>query len=194
MNKLIICLLTLSFLCPTEIDIPKAPKQESPEDIKAYGTIDFGDSKEYIQSKLKKNGIYRDTDTGAYIIHLFDVPFEITFVYGTNDIRPTFLKGVKLKLYSIIDSHIITEVISAFDEQYGPSEKYYIDIYGDSKEYFRWEKDDRVVHLDFDGVNIDIAINSYHFNNLSKTHIEKEVEEDYKKKAERHKNQLEKLF
>ena len=194
MNKLIICLLTLSFLCPTEIDVPKAPKQESPEDIKAYGTIDFGDSKEYIQSKLKKNGIYRDTDTGAYIIHLFDVPFEITFVYGTNDIRPTFLKGVKLKLYSIIDSHIITEVIGAFDEQYGPSEKYYIDIYGDSKEYFRWEKDDRVIHLDFDGVNIDITINSKHFNELSKTYIEKDIEAEYKRKLERQKKQLEKLF
>ena len=194
MNKLIIFLL-ISFLLPSrEIDLPKTYEQGPSKDIKAYGSINFGDSKEYIQSKLKINEIYRNSDTGAYIIHIFDAPFEIQFVYGTNDIRPTFLKTVRFKLHSIVDSHIINEVIKAFNEQYGDSEKYYINIYKDIKEYFKWEKDDKVIHLDFDGMNIDITINSKHFNSLSKTYIEKDIEAEYKRKLQRQKNQLEKLF
>ena len=164
------------------------------EDIKAYGTINFGDGKQYVNSKLTENGIRKDSDTNEKIIHLLDIPFEIEFIYGTNDMRPTFLKTIRLKLHSIIDSHIITKIIKSFDEKYGASKKYYIDIYGDTKEYYKWEKDDKVVHLDFDGMNIEIIINSKHFNNLSKSYIDKDIEESYKKKAERHKNQLEKLF
>ena len=90
-----------------------------------------------------------------------------------------------MKLGSIVDSHIITRIIEAFDTQFGTSEKYYIDIEGDIKEYYRWEKDDKVAHLDFDGMNIDITINSIHFNKLSKSYIDKDVEDSYKKKAER---------
>ena len=43
-------------------------------------------------------------------------------------------------------------------------------------------------------MNIDITINSKHFNSLSKTYIEKDIEAEYKRKLERQKNQLEKLF
>ena len=191
MNKLNIFLL-LSLLISADIDLPK--NAGLPSNIKAYGTIDFGDSKETVLSKLRDNSIYRNKDSGAYIIQLFDTPFQIDFIYGTNERRPTFLKTTRLKLQSIVDSHIINEIITAFDEQYGPSEKYYINIYRDSKEYFKWEKDDRIIHLDFDGVNIDITINSKHFNSLSKTYIEKDIEAEYKKKLDRQKKQLEKLF
>ena len=38
------------------------------------------------------------------------------------------------------------------------------------------------------------SINSKHFNSLSKTYIEKDIEAEYKRKLERQKNQLEKLF
>ena len=191
MNKLNILILSC-LLVATDINLPK--NANLPSNIKAYGTINFGDSKDVIQSKLRSNEIYRNKDSGAYIVQVFDTPFEIDFIYGTNERRPTFLKTMRLGLHSIVDSHIINEVIEAFDEQYGPSEKYYINIYRDSKEYFRWEKDDRVIHLDFDGVNIDITINSKHFNSLSKTYIEKDIEEEYKKKLERKKKQLEKLL
>ena len=191
MKKLNILILSC-LLFATDINLPK--NANLPSNIKAYGSINFGDSKDVIQSKLRANEIYRNKDSGAYIVQIFDTPFEIEFIYGTNERRPTFLKTMRLGLYSIVDSHIINEVITVFDEQYGPSEKYYINIYRDSKEYFRWEKDDRVIHLDFDGVNIDITINSKHFNSLSKTYIEKDIEEDYKKKLERKKKQLEKLF
>jgi len=191
MNKLNILILSC-LLVATDINLPK--NADLPSNIKAYGTINFGDSKDVIQSKLRSNEIYRNKDSGAYIVQVFDTPFEIDFIYGTNERRPTFLKTMRLGLHSIVDSHIINEVIEAFDEQYGPSEKYYINIYRDSKEYFRWEKDDRVIHLDFDGVNIDITINSKHFNSLSKTYIEKDIEEEYKKKLERKKKQLEKLL
>ncbi len=191
MNKLNILILSC-LLVATDINLPK--NADLPSNIKAYGTINFGDSKDVIQSKLRDNEIYRNKDSGAYIVQVFDTPFEIDFIYGTNERRPTFLKTMRLGLHSIVDSHIINEVIEAFDEQYGPSEKYYINIYRDSKEYFRWEKDDRVIHLDFDGVNIDITINSKHFNSLSKTYIEKDIEEEYKKKLERKKKQLEKLL
>ncbi|MAX10373.1 MAG: hypothetical protein CMG13_05935 [Candidatus Marinimicrobia bacterium] len=191
MNKLNILILSC-LLVATDINLPK--NADLPSNIKAYGTINFGDSKDIIQSKLRSNEIYRNKDSGAYIVQVFDTPFEIDFIYGTNERRPTFLKTMRLGLHSIVDSHIINEVIEVFDEQYGPSEKYYINIYRDSKEYFRWEKDDRVIHLDFDGVNIDITINSKHFNSLSKTYIEKDIEEEYKKKLERKKKQLEKLL
>ena len=191
MNKLNILILSC-LLVATDINLPK--NADLPSNIKAYGTINFGDSKDVIQSKLRGNEIYRNKDSGAYIVQVFDTPFEIDFIYGTNERRPTFLKTMRLGLHSIVDSHIINEVIEAFDEQYGPSEKYYINIYRDSKEYFRWEKDDRVIHLDFDGVNIDITINSKHFNSLSKTYIEKDIEEEYKKKLDRKKKQLEKLL
>ena len=191
MNKLNIFVF-LCLMVANDISLPK--NANLPSNIKAYGTINFGDSKETIQSKLRDNEIYRNKDTGAYIIQIFDTSFEIEFIYGTNERRPTFLKTIRLKLQHIVDSYIISEMITAFDEQYGPSEKYYINIYRDSKEYFRWEKDDRVAHLDFDGVNIDVVINSKHFNGLSKTYIEKDIEEEYKKKLERKKKQLEKLF
>tara|TARA_Y100000996_G_C22360549_1_gene576697 strand:+ start:111 stop:686 length:576 start_codon:yes stop_codon:yes gene_type:complete len=191
MNKINILILSC-LLVATDINLPK--NADLPSVIKAYGTINFGDSKDVIQSKLKGNEIYRNKDSGAYIVQVFDTPFEIEFIYGTNERRPTFLKTMRLGLHSIVDSHIINEVIEAFDEQYGSSEKYYINIYRDSKEYFKWEKDDRVIHLDFDGVNIDITINSKHFNSLSKTYIEKDIEEEYKKKLERKKKQLEKLL
>ena len=195
MNRLILLISILSLGISINIDLPKIPQSSnSPEDIKAYGTINFGDSKQYVQSKFKENGIYRNSDTNAYIISIFDIPFEIQFIYGTNDRRPTFLKAIRLKLYSIVDSYIINEVISAFENQYGPSKKYYIDIYGDTKEYFKWTKDDKVIHLDFDGMNIDITINSKHFNKLSKSYIEKDIEAQYRKKADRHKEQIKKLF
>ena len=194
MNKFtIFLLLVLSFAVSNQIDIPKA-KHSTPEDIKAYGTINFGDGKQYVKTKLKENEIYRNVDMNAYTIHLFDTPFIIEFVYGTNDRKPTFLKTIRLKLGSIVDSHIITRIIEAFDTQFGTSEKYYIDIEGDIKEYYRWEKEDKVAHLDFDGMNIDITINSIHFNKLSKSYIDKDVEDSYKKKAERMENQLKKLF
>ena len=64
----------------------------------------------------------------------------------------------------------------------------------DSKEYYRWDNGDKIIHLDFDGINIDIVVNSTHFNDLSKTSIEKDSENDLKKKAERIENQLKKLF
>ena len=186
MNIIIIPLIILTSILISSDKIP--------EDIKAYGTINFGDGKQYVNSKFKENEIRKDSDTNAKIIHLLDIPFEIEFIYGTNDMRPTFLKTIRLKLRSIIDSHIINKVIDSFDKKYGPSEKYYIDVYEDSKEYYRWEKDDKVVHLDFDGMNIEITINSKHFNSLSKSYIDKDIKESYKKKATRHKNQLKKLF
>ncbi len=193
MNK-IIALLTISILISVDIDIPRYSKSQETKDFKAYGTIEFGDSKEFILTKLKDNDIYRSNDNGAYIITLFDIPFEIEFVYGTNDRKPSFLRAIRLKLSSIVDSYIISKVTKTFDREYGSSEKYYINIHGDPKEYFKWEKDDREIHLDFDGTNINITINSKHFNKLSQVSIDKNNQEDLKKKEDRHKNQLEKLF
>ena len=172
--------------------------KKSPEDIKAYGTINFGDGKQYVNSKLTENEIRRDSDINANIVDLLDTPFKIEFIYGSNDIRPTFLKAIRLKLKSIIHSPIINKIITKFNEEYGASEKYYINIYEDTKEYYRWEKDDKVVHLDFDGMNIEITINSKHFNKLSKSYIEKDIEKDikksYEKRKKRHDKQLKKLF
>ena len=64
----------------------------------------------------------------------------------------------------------------------------------DSKEYYRWNNGDKIIHLDFDGINIDIVVNSTHFNDLSKISVEKDSENDLKKKAERIENQIKKLF
>ena len=68
-----------------DINLPK--NADLPSNIKAYGTINFGDSKETVQSKLRDNEIYRNKDTGAYIIRIFDTSFEIEFIYGTNVIK-----------------------------------------------------------------------------------------------------------
>ena len=77
---------------------------------------------------------------------------------------------------------------------FGKPEKFYIDMGEDSKEYYRWKKDDKVVHLDFDGINIDIVINSTHFNKLSESYKDKDSDKDHKKKLERIDEQLKKLF
>ena len=177
-----------------DIDIPRFNKEEPIKDLKAYGTIEFGDSKQFIQTKFKENEIYRNNDTGEYIINLFDTPFEIEFLYGTNDRKPSFLRAIRLNLFSIVDSYIVTQVIDAFNSQYGTAEKYYINIHGDLKEYFKWEKDDKEIHLDFDGININITINSKHFNKLSQDSVKEDVKEDASKKESRQKQQLEKLF
>ena len=88
-----IIIIPLIILISTLISSDKIP-----EDIKAYGTINFGDGKQYVNSKFKENEIRKDSDTNANIIHLLDIPFEIEFIYGTNDMRPTFLKTIQLKL------------------------------------------------------------------------------------------------
>jgi len=194
MNKITILLLfIISLGICIEIDAPKI-KRNVPEDIKAYGTINFGDGKKFVQTKLKDNDIYWDNDRDEYVMHLFDIPFIIEFAYGTNDRRPTFLKTIRLKLGSIIDSHVITKIIKTFDEKFGKSEKFYIEVGGDSKEYYRWEKEDKVIHLDFDGINIDIVVNSIHFNKLEKNSINKDQKKDHKKKTDRIENQIKKLF
>ena len=194
MNKIIIL---VSFILSIGISnseyIPKV-KYSIPEDIKAYGTINFGDGKQYISTKLEENDIYWDDDRDEYVIYLFDIPFIIEFVYGTNERRPTFLKTIRLKLGSIVDSHIINKVIDTFNKRFGEPEKFYIDIGEESKEYYRWEKNDKVVHLDFDGINIDIVVNSTHFNKLSESYKDKDIESDYKKKTQRIDEQLKKLF
>ena len=64
----------------------------------------------------------------------------------------------------------------------------------DSKEYYRWEKEDKIIHLDFDGINIDIVVNSTHFNKLAKKSTDKDLKKNHKKKAERIENQIKKLF
>jgi len=194
MNKIIILLLAASLLISIDIEIPKFDKEEPIQDLKAYGSIEFGDSKKFVQTKFKENEIYRNNDTGAYIINLFDTPFEIEFLYGTNDRKPSFLRAIRLNLFSIVDSYIVTQVIDAFDIQYGSAEKYYISIHGNLKEYFKWEKDDKEIHLDFDGININITINSKHFSKLSQDSIKKTIKEDSGKKEERQNQQLEKLF
>ena len=194
MNKITTVLFFLiTFGICLNIEKPKV-KQPIPNDLRAYGTINFGDGKKFVKTKLKDINIYWDNDRDAYVLHLFDVPFVIEFVYGTNEMRPTFLKTIRLKLGSIIDSHIITKIIDTFDKRFGNGEKFYIDMGSDSKEYYRWNNGDKIIHLDFDGINIDIVVNSMHFNNLSKTSIEKDSKNDLKKKAERIENQLKKLF
>ena len=175
------------------METPKV-KRNIPEDIKAYGTINFGDGKKFVETKLKDNDIYWDNDRDEYVMHLFDVPFIIEFVYGTNERRPTFLKTIRLKLGSIIDSHIITKIIETFDERFGKSEKFYIEMESDSKEYYRWKKEDKTIHLDFDGLNIDIVVNSTHFNNLAKKSTDNNSKKSFKKKAKRIEGQIKKLF
>ena len=195
MNKITILLLfVFSFGIAIKIEGPKTKLDSTPKDIKAYGTINFGDGKKFIETKLKENDIYWDNDRDGYVMHLFDVPFIIEFVYGTNDRRPTFLKTLRLKLGSIIDSHVITKIITTFDDRFGESEKFYIEMGADSKEYYKWEKGDKTIHLDFDGINIDIVVNSAHFNKLSKTYTNKDAEKNQKKKIQRIENQIKKLF
>ena len=194
MKKITILLsFILSFGFSLDIETPKV-KSSIPEDIKAYGTINFGDGKKFVETKLKDNDIYWDNDRDEYVMHLFDVPFIIEFVYGTNERRPTFLKTIRLKLGSIIDSHIITKIIKTFDERFGKSEKFYIEMESDSKEYYRWKKEDKTIHLDFDGLNIDIVVNSTHFNSLAKKSIDNDSEKNLKKKAKRIEDQIKKLF
>ena len=194
MKKITILLsFILSFGFSLDMETPKV-KRNIPEDIKAYGTINFGDGKKFVETKLKDNDIYWDNDRDEYVMHLFDVPFIIEFVYGTNERRPTFLKTIRLKLGSIIDSHIITKIIETFDERFGKSEKFYIEMESDSKEYYRWKKEDKTIHLDFDGLNIDIVVNSTHFNNLAKKSTDNNSKKSFKKKAERIENQIKKLF
>ena len=194
MKKITILLsFILSFGFSLDMETPKV-KRNIPEDIKAYGTINFGDGKKFVETKLKDNDIYWDNDRDEYVMHLFDVPFIIEFVYGTNERRPTFLKTIRLKLGSIIDSHIITKIIETFDERFGKSEKFYIGMESDSKEYYRWKKEDKTIHLDFDGLNIDIVVNSTHFNNLAKKSTDNNSKKSFKKKAERIENQIKKLF
>ena len=194
MKKITILLsFILSFGFSLDIETPKV-KRNIPEDIKAYGTINFGDGKKFVETKLKDNDIYWDNDRDEYVMHLFDVPFIIEFVYGTNERRPTFLKTIRLKLGSIIDSHIITKIIETFDERFGKSEKFYIEMESDSKEYYRWKKEDKTIHLDFDGLNIDIVVNSTHFNSLAKKSIDNDSEKNLKKKAKRIEDQIKKLF
>ena len=54
MNKITILLLIIfSFGMTIEIGAPKT-KRSAPEDVKAYGTINFGDGKKYIETKLKE--------------------------------------------------------------------------------------------------------------------------------------------
>jgi len=53
---LIICIFLPLF--SIEIEIPRFKRNEISKDFKAYGTIEFGDSKQFIQSKLKENEIY----------------------------------------------------------------------------------------------------------------------------------------
>ena len=166
MSKFIILLLSYSLLLSLE---------EPPKFIKAYGSIDFGDSKQFVSSKLKENEIYKDIDNNLYYTYLFDTRFEIEFIYGTNERKPTFLKTIQLKLNSIVHSHIISKIIESFNEKYGPSKKYYISFDGGTRDYYKWVKEDKVIHLDFDGVDIDITINSKHFNKLSKSYIEVSV-------------------
>ena len=79
MNRIIILLIILFSVLISNDKIP--------EDIKAYGSIDFGDGKQYVNSKLTENGIRKDSDTNKKIIHLLDIPFEIEFIYGTNDMQ-----------------------------------------------------------------------------------------------------------
>ena len=194
MKKITILLsFILSFGFSLDMETPKV-KRNIPEDIKAYGTINFGDGKKFVETKLKDNDIYWDNDRDEYVMHLFDVPFIIEFVYGTNERRPTFLKTIRLKLGSIIDSHIITKIIETFDERFGKSEKFYIGMESDSKEYYRWKKEDKTIHLDFDGLNIDIVVNSTHFNNLAKKSTDNNSKKSFKKKAKRIEGQIKKLF
>ena len=194
MKKITILLsFILSFGFSLDMETPKV-KRNIPEDIKAYGTINFGDGKKFVETKLKDNDIYWDNDRDEYVMHLFDVPFIIEFVYGTNERRPTFLKTIRLKLGSIIDSHIITKIIETFDERFGKSEKFYIEMESDSKEYYRWKKEDKTIHLDFDGLNIDIVVNSTHFNNLAKKSTDNNSKKSFKKKAKRIEGQIKKLF
>ena len=194
MNKITTLLsFLITFGICINLETPKV-KQAIPNDIRAYGTINFGDGKQFVKTKLKDNDIYWDNDRDAYVLHLFDVPFVIEFVYGTNEMRPTFLKTIRLKLGSIIDSHIINNIIDAFDERFGDGEKFYIDMKSDSKEYYRWDNGDKIIHLDFDGLNIDIVVNSTHFNTLSRKSDEKDSKNNLKKKADRIDSQIKKLF
>ena len=189
---LIICIFLPLF--SIEIEIPRFARNETSKDFKAYGTIEFGDSKQFIQSKLKENEIYRNNDDGAYIINLFDAPFEIIFIYGSNKRKPTFLKTIRLSLHSIIDSHISTSIISAFNEKYGEAEKFYISSNDDIKEYYRWNDADKDIHFDFDGLNIQITIESKHFNKLSQKSQNKDTLDSNKLKESRQRDQLKKLF
>ena len=61
MNIIIIPLIILTSILISSDKIP--------EDIKAYGTINFGDGKQYVNSKFKENEIRKDSDTNAKIIH-----------------------------------------------------------------------------------------------------------------------------
>ena len=54
MNK-IIALLTISLLISINIDIPRHNKTQVAKDFKAYGTIEFGDSKEFVITKLYRS-------------------------------------------------------------------------------------------------------------------------------------------
>tara|TARA_Y100000741_G_scaffold357680_1_gene335825 strand:+ start:58 stop:642 length:585 start_codon:yes stop_codon:yes gene_type:complete len=194
MDKITILLLFIASIgFSLELDTPKVRKS-IPEDIRAYGTINFGDGKQFVETKLNDNDIFWDNDRDAYMLHLFDVPFVIEFVYGTNNLRPTFLKTIRLKLGSIIDSHIITKIIETFDIRFGMGEKFYIDMGTDSKEYYRWNNGDKAIHLDFDGLNIDIVVNSSHFNSLARKSTQKESQKNHKKKEERIEGQIKKLF
>lgn len=196
MKRIYIQLLFVIFpIYSVDLEIPRFVKPEVSKDLKAYGTIEFGDSKQFIQSKLNENDIYRNNDNGAYIINLFDTPFKITFIYGSNEIKPTFLKTIRLSLLSIVDSHISTSIISSFTKQYGDAEKFYISSNEDDiKEYYRWTNDDKHIHLDFDGLNLQITIESRHFNNLSKESVKKSNKDFNKRKEDRHNNQMKKLF
>ena len=194
MNKIIMLLLISSLLKSIDIDMPRFNTIKPETNYKAYGSIEFGDSKNFVKTKLKENEIYRNNDSGAYIINLFDTPFEIEFLYGTNDRKSSFLRAIRLNLFSIVDSYIVNQIIAAFDTQYGAAEKYYINLHGDIKEYFKWEKGDREIHLDFDGLNINITINSKHFNKLSQDSVKETIKDDSQRIEERQKNQLQKLF
>ena len=106
MKKITILLsFILSFGFSLDMETPKV-KRNIPEDIKAYGTINFGDGKKFVETKLKDNDIYWDNDRDEYVMHLFDVPFIIEFVYGTNERRPTFLKTIILPFMSELKPHI----------------------------------------------------------------------------------------
>ena len=88
----------------------------------------------------------------------------------------------------------LTSIKFAFDERFGDGEKFYIDMESDSKEYYRWDNGDKIIHLDFDGLNIDIVVNSTHFNTLSRKSNEKDSKNNLKKKADRIDSQIKKLF
>tara|TARA_A100001011_G_scaffold399373_1_gene507692 strand:+ start:3006 stop:3599 length:594 start_codon:yes stop_codon:yes gene_type:complete len=197
MNNFIILSISISFVLGLsnildESNILGKQKKE-PNNMKAYGSIDFGDSKQYVTSKFKENEIFTDLDNNIYFIYLFDTPFQIEFIYGTNERKPTFLKTIRLKLQSIVDSYVIDKIIESFNEKYGPSDKYYINLDGNIRDYYKWLHIDKIIHLDFDGIDIDITINSKHFNKLSKSSIEEDIENRYKKKLERFENQMNKL-